>query len=427
VGGTSDSIAAVYDRLEAEPLQPIWISRVPRQDAADRARAAHGPLRGLTFAVKDNIDVVGLPTTAACPEFAYQPASSASVVTRLERAGAVLVGKTNMDQFATGLVGTRTPYGACSSVFDAAYISGGSSSGSAVAVARGLVDFALGTDTAGSGRVPAAFNNLVGLKPTRGVLSTQGVLPACRTLDCVSVFSRTVRLARQVFEAARGFDPDDPFSRCGVARPLLGSSFRFGVPERLEFFGDAANARLYDEALAHLTEHAGTAVRFDAAVLVHAAHLLYGGPWVAERYAAIRPFIEQRGEAMDPVVRGIISGATRFSAADAFEAEYQRTALKRRADALWDQVDVLALPTAPTIYTHAEIAADPVRLNTNLGYYTNFVNLLDMAAIAIPAGFRPDGLPFGVTLIGPAFADELLLDLAARLVPDSVHEHGVPE
>jgi allophanate hydrolase len=325
-----------------------------------------------------------------------------------------------MDQFATGLVGTRTPHGACSSVFDKRYISGGSSSGSAVAVASGLVSFSLGTDTAGSGRVPAAFNGLVGLKPTRGVLSAHGVVPACRTLDCVSIFSQTCHDAHTVWTAARGFDVEDGFSRTAGAgaesAPWLTGGFSFGVPpaSQLEFFGDDAAAGLYEQAVERMEALGGRRTEIDFGIFRAAADLLYSGPWVAERYAAIRPFIEAHADEMNPVVRGIIEGARRYSAVDAFAAEYKLHDLRRAAESQWEMMDVLLLPTTGTIYTHEAVAESPVQRNTDLGYYTNFVNLLDLAAVAVPAGVRGNGLPFGVSLIGPAFSEEALLALADR-------------
>jgi allophanate hydrolase len=395
----------------------VWISKVlPGSFAAKPGL----PLSGLTFAIKDNIDLGGLPTTAACPAYAYSPGKSATVAERLIDAGAIPAGKTNMDQFATGLVGTRSPYGACSCIFDQRYISGGSSSGSAVAVASRQVDFALGTDTAGSGRVPAAFNNLVGMKPTRGLLSTSGVVPACRSLDCVSILTRTSREAAKVFEVACGFDPSDPYSRVPGpgqgAAPWATGAFRFGVPGdgQLEFFGDEEAAALYRQAVEDMASLRGTKVEIDYSLFRAAADLLYSGPWVAERLAAIGPFLETHGAEMNPVVRDIVAGARRFTAVDAFQAEYKLRELRRATEAEWARVDVLVLPTTGTIYTHEAVAADPVRLNTNLGYYTNFVNLLDLAAAAVPAGFRPSGLPFGISIIGPAFTDRGLLVLASR-------------
>jgi len=405
-------------------LESVWISKATPQNFPPKT----GPLSGLTFAIKDNIDLAGLPTTAACPAFAYSPAQSAPVVQRLIDAGAVPVGKTNMDQFATGLVGTRSPYGACSSVFDDRYISGGSSSGSAVAVASGQVTFALGTDTAGSGRVPAAFNNLVGLKPTRGLLSTSGVVPACRSIDCVTILARTCAEASKVFEVARGFDPSDPYSRVPTAgqdaAPWANGPFRFGVPaaDQLQFFGDDEAAALYRKAIADLESLGGTKVEIDYALFRAAADLLYSGPWVAERLAAIGPFLEKHAGEMNPVVRDIIAGARRFTAVDAFNAEYKLRELRRATEVEWTRIDVLVLPTTGTIYTHEAVAADPVRLNTNLGYYTNFVNLLDLAAVAVPAGFRPNGLPFGISIVGPAFTDVGLLTLGSRYLCEPVTE-----
>jgi allophanate hydrolase len=423
----SEVIAEVYDRIAAAGTRPVWISLVPREAAIERARglekdpeAILQPLYGIPFALKDNIDLAGLQTTAACPAFAYTPERSATVVDRLIAKGAIPIGKTNMDQFATGLVGTRSPYGACSSVFDTRYISGGSSSGSAVAVASDLVSFSLGTDTAGSGRVPAAFNHLIGLKPSRGILSAAGVVPACRSLDCVSIFSHDCHDAHEVWKAARGLDKLDPYSRLPQpgdgAAPWSHGTFRFGVPAayQLEFFGDQEAARLYHEAVERLEGMGGIRVEIDFSKFRAVAELLYAGPWVAERLAAIQPFFEAHAADMNPVVAGIVDGARRYSAADYFQAEYRLRSLRRCVAHEWDRMDVLVVPSTPTIYTHEEIAADPVRLNSNLGYYTNFVNLLDEAAVAAPAGFRANGLPFGITFIGPAFTDEALVALADR-------------
>jgi len=420
-------IESVYAAIQRGPLKPVWISLVNRDASLARARelerdemATVLPLYGVPFAVKDNIDVAGAATTAGCPAYGYRPKAHAPVIQALIDAGAIPVGKTNLDQFATGLVGTRSPHGACSSVYDSRYISGGSSSGSAVAVASGQAAFALGTDTAGSGRVPAAFNNLVGLKPTRGLLSTNGVVPACRSLDCVSIFARTCHEAHTVWLAARGFDPADPYAReprpGEGAAPWAGGSFRFGVPPagQLEFFGDEEAAALYARALDGLERIGGIKVEIDFALFRAAAELLYAGPWVAERLAAIEPFLEAHAADMNPVVRDIIAGARRYTAVDAFKAEYRLRELRRQTEREWARIDLLALPTTGTIYTHEAVAADPVRLNTNLGYYTNFVNLLDLAAVAVPAGFHANGLPFGISLIGPAFTDEGLLAVAGR-------------
>lgn len=424
VAKPSDVIAAIYDKIQAGPLQPVWISLVPRETALARARAienessARKPLYGIPFAIKDNIDLAGLPTTAGCPAYAYAPEKSATVVQNLMNAGALPIGKTNLDQFATGLVGTRSPYGACSSVYDERYISGGSSSGSAVAVASKLASFSLGTDTAGSGRVPAAFNNLVGLKPTRGVFSTAGVVPACRTLDCVSVFTQNCGDALAVWQAARGVDPEDPYSR-GVragadAAPWLGGQFRFGVPaqSQLEFFGDDDAEDLFQKAVQKLEALGGEKVIIDFSPFRAAAELLYSGPWVAERLAAIQPFLDARGDEMNPVVREIISGARSYTAVKAFQSAYRLEVLRAKSMAEWARMDVMVLPTTGTTYTIEEVERDPIKLNSNLGYYTNFVNLLDLSAVAVPAGFRSNGLPFGITFMGQAFQDEALLRLA---------------
>lgn len=412
VGANNKPLAAVeaaYARIGAAGERPTFIHVVPREVALARAgdpALAQRALCGLTFAVKDNIDVAGLPTTAACPAFSYVAERSATVVEKLVAAGAILVGKTNMDQFAAGLVGTRSPYGICRNAFDERYISGGSSSGSAIAVAKGFCDFALGTDTAGSGRVPAAFNNLVGLKPTRGRVSTAGVVPACRTLDCVSIFSRTVDLAARVVSVLEGEDAADPFSRRIENRPLPGP--RLAVPRQLEFFGDREYARLFRAALAPFDP-----VEIDFAPFLEAQALLYEGPWLAERLHAIEHLPPA---ALHPVTRRVLDGGKKHSALDAFRAQYRLVELKQRCDALWREAGALVVPGAPTIYTVAEVEANPIELNSRLGWYTNFVNLLDYAAITVPAGFRADGLPFGVTFIAPAHTDRALAALAARFL-----------
>ena len=420
----------VLTRIARSDDPAIWISRssesavrarvreLDAAAAADPTAIAGLPLFGIPFAVKDNIDVAGMATTAGCPAFAYTPAETAPVVTRLLAAGAVLLGKTNLDQFATGLVGTRSPYGVPRNPFDARFIPGGSSSGSAVAVASGLVSFALGTDTAGSGRIPAAFNNLVGLKPTRGLLSTRGIVPACRSLDCVSVFALTAQDASAVFDVAAFFDPDDPLARipdAGVA-PRFGSQFRFGVPRwsDLEFFGNKKGAALFGAAIGILEKAGGTKVEISFAPFRDAGRLLYEGPWVAERLHATETLLRENPGAVLPITRQIIEGGHRFSALDAYRAQYDLAALRRAAEAEFRAIDVLLLPTAGTIYETAAVAVEPIRLNTNLGLYTSFVNLLDLAAIALPAGFGQNGLPFGISLIAPAYRDSALLDLAIR-------------
>ena len=376
------------------------------------------PLYGVPFAVKDNIDVAGLPTTAACPDFAYTPAQSAYAVERLQAAGAILLGKTNLDQFATGLVGTRSPYGAVPNAFDARYISGGSSSGSASVVARGLVAFSLGTDTAGSGRVPAGFNNLVGVKVTCGAISTRGVVPACRTLDCVSIFALNSEDADTLRDVLVDFDAEDAYARRKPrnAPSMAGSASkpRLGVPSEPQFFGDAQAQAASEAALDEWRAAGAEIVPLDFTPFHDAAALLYQGPWVAERYAAVGEFIDTHPDSADPVVAGIISGGKNATAVDAFRAQYRLAELKRAADALIATVDALLVPTSPSIYSQAEIEAEPVALNSRLGTYTNFVNLLDYCALALPAGFRDDGLPAGITLIAPAWHDERLAGLGAR-------------
>jgi allophanate hydrolase len=383
----------------------------------------------VSFAIKDNIDLAGLPTTAACPDYAFSPEASAPVVQRLMAAGAIPLGKTNLDQFATGLVGVRSPHGVPGNPFGAEYIPGGSSCGSAVAVAAGLCDFALGTDTAGSGRVPAAFNHLVGLKPTKGLLSTRGVVPACRSLDCVSIFTRTVADAAEVLAVAAAYDPQDPFSRTAHP-PLKDESWppRLGVPraDQLEFFGNGDAARLFAAAVARWRSFGAMIVEIDYAPFQAAARLLYEGPWVAERYAAIKEFMEKSPDSMHSVTRRIIEGAKALGAAAAFEAVYRLAELRRQADGAWGHVDVLLTPTAGTIYKIAEVEADPIRLNSNLGYYTNHLNLLDQCGLAVPAGFLPNGLPWGVTLSAPAFCDDRLLRLGAKFLGEPMPKRTLP-
>lgn len=416
------AIEAVYRRIEAHGDPAIFIALRPMTDLLAEAgeleaKGASGALWGIPVAVKDNIDVAGIPTTAACPAFAYMPTADAVVVARLKAAGALVTGKTNLDQFATGLNGTRSPYGAPRSVFDADYVSGGSSSGSAVAVATGLASFTLGTDTAGSGRVPAAFNNLVGIKPTPGLLSTTGLVPACRSLDCITVFAATVGDGVAVRRIAEGFDAADPYSRSATPHRLPTSGLRFGIlkPDEREFYGDAEIERLYDSAIARLEALGGIAVPFDYAPFREIATLLYDGPWVAERLAAIEDFFADHSAAMDPSVRAIVASARGYSAADAFKGRYAFEALRRRTDEILAELDVLLLPTAPTTYTVAAMEADPIRLNSHFGRYTNFANLLGHAAIAVPAGFRADGLPGGVMLVAPSFSDQALAPWADAL------------
>ncbi len=374
-----------------------------------------GLLAGLSYAVKDNIDVADWPTSAACPAFLRTPSSHASVVQRLHQTGASLLGKTNLDQFACGLNGTRSPYGAVPNALNPAYVSGGSSAGSAYVVATGQVDFSLGTDTAGSGRVPAGLNNIVGLKPSRGLISTSGVLPAAQSVDCVSIFAGTVGLAVKVLQQAMGFDASDPYSR---ALPLksepLPAQFKFGIPSQLEFFGDALAEQAFTHAMDRLMSLGGTAVKIDYGPLAQAASLLYESALVAERYAAIREFFDAHEADVIEPVRSIIAKGRTYSAADLYEAQLQLKRLEQAARPMWDGIDVFIVPTAPTHYTIAQMQADPVVLNRNLGFYTNFVNLLDYAALSVPSSIRPDGLPFGITLIGPCASDLQLAQLGQR-------------
>jgi allophanate hydrolase len=413
-----DVIREVYRRIRTLPNNPIWIHLVPEEEALDAAEALHGnaagSLFGIPFAIKDNIDAANLPTTAGCPMFSYVAEHDATSVARVKAAGGILVGKTNLDQFATGLVGVRSPYGACTNVFHPEYISGGSSSGSAVAVASGLVSFALGTDTAGSGRVPAAFNNIVGLKPTRGILSAHGVLPACRSLDCVSLFCLTAEDAEAVFSVTAGYDQNDPYSRLLPPAKSVVPTYRIGIPAAQDLsMVDHEYLALFAQAQERLESLGHTLVEVDIKPFLQAAQLLYGGPWVAERFAAVGPFVKEHPDAVHPVVRDIVLGGEKYSAVDAFNGQYALEKFRQETSKGWNVVDFLLLPTAPEIFRIAEVEADPVALNSRLGVFTNFVNLLDLAAIAAPAGFRADGLPFGITFVGQAFSDRSLLALAA--------------
>jgi allophanate hydrolase len=420
----ADIVARSFTRIRRHGDPAIFITlRVEAEMRAEaEALARDGdrsrPLYGIPVAIKDNIDVEGLPTTAACPAFTYQPAGDATAVARLRAAGALILGKTNLDQFATGLVGVRTPYGVGRNLFDDKLIPGGSSTGSALAVAAGIVPLALGTDTAGSGRVPAAFGNIVGLKPSRGMVSCAGVVPACRTLDCVSVFSLTVDDAMAALAVIAGPDAADPFSRprsVGAVGPMPGG-VKLGVPlpgQRL-FFGDEKSAAAYDAALAQLAALGAKIVAVDIAPFYEAARLLYEGPWVAERYLVAKALIAAAPDALHPVTRQIIlSGADR-TAAEAFAAFYRLEELRRMADRAFASVDALVLPTAPTIYTVAQVLADPIELNSRLGTYTNFVNLLDLCGLAVPASMRDDGVPFGITLLAPAGQDAALAAIGRR-------------
>jgi allophanate hydrolase len=424
-----EAVAAALARLREVDDPALFISlkseaALLAEAAALEAAGPEGkPLYGMIFAVKDNIDVAGLPTTAACPAFEYTPEKSAFVVSRLEAAGAIALGKTNLDQFATGLVGVRSPYGVPRNALNPELIPGGSSSGSAVAVAAGIADFSLGTDTAGSGRIPAGMNGIVGLKPSLGLLSAGGMVPACRTLDTISVFARDVATAVAVTGIAAAYDAADAYSRKLPIPALTGGppKLRVGISpvSQRNFFGDAAAEAAYAADLEKLESLGATLVEVDFGPLQSVARLLYEGPWVAERYAATKPLIETNPEAFHPTTLKIIGGAKGLTAVGAFEAMYKLADLRRAAAATIDSVDCLAVATVPRMYTVAEVEADPITLNSNLGTYTNFVNLLDLAAISVPVGTRSDGLPSSITLVGRAGTDGALASIAATLTGEA--------
>lgn len=405
------------ERLTLQQIEP-YLSELEKQDADTL------PLYGIPFAIKDNIDLAGIDTTAGCEAYRYQAEAHAHVVNKLIQAGAIPMGKTNLDQFATGLVGTRSPFGACKNAFNPDFISGGSSSGSAVATAKGLVSFALGTDTAGSGRVPAAFNNLIGLKPSRGILSNTGVVPACKSLDCVSIFALTVDDANSILAVTEGFDNNDaysrknPFDNSARRYSLQKSTLTLGIPniENLQFFGEQAAHNLYESAIDNLRSMGHRIVEIDISPLMQAARLLYEGPWVTERYIAIQPLIDTQPDKLLPEINTIISAGKNFSAIDCFQALYKLQHHQQACEELFEQVDCLITPTTPTCFRIEEVQKDPIKLNSQLGTYTNFMNLLDLCAIAIPAGFLPTGVGFGITLQAPAFQDRLLLSLANQYI-----------
>ncbi|HEY0120799.1 MAG TPA: allophanate hydrolase [Rhizobium sp.] len=421
-------VNAIYDRIEARGDDHVWIYRVPRETALGVARdlEARGydgrPLWGIPYSVKDCNDIVGLPTTNALKEGAYVATSSGQALDRISAAGALLIGKTNMDQFGIGLVGMRTPYGACSSVFDERFISGGSSSGSGVSVAAGLSSFSIANDAAGSGRVPAGFNNIVGIKPTPGLVSNACVSGGgcVKTIETLSVFSLTVEDGMKVLKLIAGYDPSYPFSKpeaddvplTPVAPP---PHFRFGVPAgaALRFFGDAEAERLFDEAIARLTAMGGEKVEVDFTPFEETQRILYDGPWISERALSLDSVFEKYSNAIHPVTRQILSKSGKFTALDTFAAIHRIAELKRDTRAVWKDLAVLLVPTTPTIYTKDEIAADPIQLNSNLGIYTNFVNLMGLCGIAVPNGFRNDGLPLGVTFLAPAFDEARAAGIAA--------------
>jgi allophanate hydrolase len=436
----AQTVARSFARIRDHDDPAIFISLRDEEEAIAEAEglsakdAAQLPLYGIPVAVKDNIDVAGLPTTAGCPAFSYLPSHDATCVARLRAAGAIMIGKTNLDQFATGLVGVRSPYGIPKNPIRADLIPGGSSSGSAVAVAAGLVPLALGTDTAGSGRVPAMLNNIVGLKPSLGLISTAGVVPACRTLDCVSLFSLDVDDAMTALAAMAGPDGADPYSR---NRPLAAmssfpSSLRLGAPRdgQLIFFGDKAAEKAYGDALERWTALGATLVGFDLEPFYETARLLYEGPWVAERYLVIRDLLASQPEAIHPVTRDIIVDGSRLSAADTFAALYRLETLRRIAARAFAGIDALVLPTAPTVYSTAQVLANPIELNSRLGTYTNFVNLLDLCGLALPAAIRSDGIPFGITLLAPAGNDAQLASIGRAFHADTkltMGAMGVPQ
>ena len=428
-----DVVHEVYKRIAARGEDGVWIHLEPEDRLYARAQEleAHSadadelPLYGVPFAVKDNIDVSGVPTTAACPEYAYTPDESAPCVSLLLDAGAIFVGKTNLDQFALGLVGVRSPYGVARNPFHSDYIPGGSSSGSAVAVASGLVSFALGTDTAGSGRVPAGFNNIVGLKPSRGLVSARGVVPACRTLDCVSVFALEASDAFSALDAMTAPD-EDPYSRAlpaGASLEMLdlpeGIQAGVPLPGQRDFLGDDEAQKAYEKGVERISEMGAAVQEVDFSPFFEAAGLLYGGPWMAERLAAIEEFIGAKPQALHPVTRELITGAARYTAVDAFRAFYRLEELKRDVRQAWKDIDFMFVPTTPTAYKIGQVNADPVALNANLGMYTNFVNLLDLCAIAIPNGFYSNGLPIGMTLLAPAFREGFLCAVAEEFLAEA--------
>ena len=423
-------IEDVLKRSEEFVEHNIWIHQLTLDELDPYLKNLenHGvdelPLYGIPFAIKDNIDLAGVPTTAACSVFEYVPEKSAFVVEQLIKAGAIPVGKTNMDQFATGLVGTRSPepWGACKNSFNKKFISGGSSSGSSVSVALGLASFSLGTDTAGSGRVPAAFNNIVGLKPSKGALSMTGVIPACRSLDCVSIFALTTDDANAVFEQASSFDEKDqyarsvPFDNNARQYGVPNESFTFAIPkaEQLEFFGNNSAKDLFDKNVEKMQSLGGVKYEIDFSVFLQAAKLLYEGPWVAERYVAIEKIISEQPEELLPVIKAIIGSAENKTAMDAFSSEYKMQVYRTQSKKILREFDFLLTPTVGTIYTIDEVNADPIVKNSNLGYYTNYMNLLDCACVAVPGGFLDNDLPWGISLVSTAMSDRKLLSYANK-------------
>jgi len=425
----AQTVARSYQRIRDYNDPAVFVSLRDEKAAIAEAEALTAkessalPLLGVPVAVKDNIDAHGMATTAACPAFSYSPAQDSTAVAKLRAAGAIIIGKTNLDQFATGLVGVRSPYGIPLNPIRADLVPGGSSSGSGVAVSAGLVPLALGTDTAGSGRVPAMLNNIVGLKPSLGLISTAGLVPACRTLDCISVFSLTVDDAMTALAVMAGLDGADPFSR---SRPLgqisaFPGQLRLGVPRKgqLIFFGDTASEKAYGEALERWTKLGATLVEFDLEPFYETARLLYEGPWVAERYLVIRNLLASSPDSIHPVTREITVAGARLTAADTFSSLYRLQGLRRIAERTFAHLDAIVLPTAPTAYSTAQVLANPIELNSRLGTYTNFVNLLDLCGLALPAAMRPDGIPFGITLLAPAGHDAQLASIGRAFHADT--------
>lgn len=427
----TDVISHVFDRIAERGNDGVWINVASRTDALSRAVELERdrdwiqtlPLYGLPFSVKDCIDVAGIPTTSACPASAYTPTETNPAILRLIAAGAIFVGKTNLDQWATGLVGVRSPYGVSRNPFDARYIPGGSSSGAAVSVSAGLVSFGIGTDTGGSGRVPAGCNNVVGLKPTRGLMSTSKMVWANRSIDCLSVFALTCPDASKVLDVAQAYDPENPYSRQPVATPnsrdsYSGAKFTFGVPAAkfLEFFGNDDARKLFDSAIQTLNDMGGTCHEIDFTPMLEANRLLFFSSWVAERMVSVKKVMGGNANVLDdllPITKKIIGAASTFSAVDAYETIHQLQALRHQSEPMWNEIDILVMPTTGTIYQIAEIESDPIKKNADMGYYTYFVNMFDLATIAVPNGFQRNGLPTGITLNAPAFSDRYLASIGA--------------
>ena len=419
-------IVEIHHRIKRDSCNPVWITVLDEKtlvsylDNLKNLDKNNYPLWGIPFAIKDNINLAHIPTTAACPAFSYTPTHSATVVQQLTDAGAIPLGKTNMDQFATGLVGTRSPYGEVHNAFVAEYISGGSSSGSAVAVAHGHAAFALGTDTAGSGRVPASLNNLVGVKPSRGLLSTRGVVPACRTLDCVSLFAHTLDDAKLLLKITQGFDASDCYSQAMTLNTRTVEKPMIGIPAKhqLEFFGSTEAESLFNKSILMAQQHGATIIEIDFDAFNETAKMLYQGAWVAERWLTAKDVLEKNPEAVLPVIKDILLSGPSISAAETFQSFYRLADLRRRAEPILKSVDAILTPTIGKAWLRDEVNKDPITLNSKLGYYTNFMNLLDLAALAVPQDFFSNGLPNGITLFSDKGSDFQLLNLASRLFPD---------